>query len=181
MIQRAKHFYEFGRFRIDEGERVLLREGQPVPLAPKVFDTLALVKDCGHVLQKEELMTSCGRGTFVEERNLTNRHFTVTKGSWRRPWRALHRNHPPARKPLWRKFPKAGFSRVRRITSLPLRLSPMGSLTYPAATKYFAASASPTAYSCSNSPRAPTPPRRRRWWARPLTSEPSATKCWRRI
>ncbi len=72
MIQRARHFYDFGQFRIDEGERVLLREGQPVPLAPKVFDTLlALVKDRGHVLEKERLMKELWPDTFVEESNLT--------------------------------------------------------------------------------------------------------------
>src|SRR6266481_3371094 len=72
MIERAKHFYEFGQFRIDEGERVLLREGQPVPLAPKVFDTLlALVKDRGHILEKERLMKELWPDTFVEESNLT--------------------------------------------------------------------------------------------------------------
>src|SRR5712691_9499771 len=72
MTQRTRHFYEFGRFRIDEGERVLLREGQPVPLAPKVFDTLlALVKDRGHVLEKERLMKELWPDTFVEESNLT--------------------------------------------------------------------------------------------------------------
>src|SRR6267143_3509194 len=72
MIERAKHFYEFGQFRIDEGERVLLREGQPVPLAPKVFDTLlALVKDRGHVLEKDRLMKELWPDTFVEASNLT--------------------------------------------------------------------------------------------------------------
>src|SRR5437762_2885061 len=72
MIQRARHFYEFGQFRIDEGERVLLREGQPVPLAPKVFDTLlALVRDRGHVIEKERLMKELWPDTFVEESNLT--------------------------------------------------------------------------------------------------------------
>src|SRR6266567_6695858 len=72
MTQRTRHFYEFGRVRIDEGERVLLREGQPMPLAPKVFDTLlALVKDRGHVLEKERLMKELWPDTFVEESNLT--------------------------------------------------------------------------------------------------------------
>src|ERR1700682_3075269 len=72
MSERAKHFYEFGQFRIDEGDRVLLREGQPVPLAPKVFDTLlALVRDRGHVIEKERLMKELWPDTFVEESNLT--------------------------------------------------------------------------------------------------------------
>ena len=72
MVQRSKHFYEFGQFRVDEGERILLRNGEPVPLAPKVFDTLlTLVKDRGHVLEKERLMKELWPDTFVEESNLT--------------------------------------------------------------------------------------------------------------
>src|SRR6266550_6284467 len=72
MVQRSKHFYEFGCFRVDEGERLLLRQGEPVPLAPKVFDTLlALVRDRGHVLDKERLMKQLWPDTFVEESNLT--------------------------------------------------------------------------------------------------------------
>src|SRR5438034_8575242 len=72
MVQRSKHFYEFGQFRVDEGERLLLRQGEPVPLAPKVFDTLlALVRDRGHVIEKERLMKELWPDTFVEESNLT--------------------------------------------------------------------------------------------------------------
>ena len=33
-------FYLFGEFTVDIDQRVLLREGKPVPLTPKVFDTL---------------------------------------------------------------------------------------------------------------------------------------------
>lgn len=72
MIGRARHFYEFGQFRLDDEERLLLRDGQPVSLAPKVFDTLlALVKDRGHLLEKEALMKELWPETFVEESNLT--------------------------------------------------------------------------------------------------------------
>ena len=40
MGQQDNHSYEFGRFRLKVAERVLLREGEPVPLTPKVFDIL---------------------------------------------------------------------------------------------------------------------------------------------
>ena len=40
--------YEFGPFRVDERERVLRRDGQLVPLTPKVFDILlVLVQNSG--------------------------------------------------------------------------------------------------------------------------------------
>ena len=34
MSQAAKHLYEFGPFRMDPSEGLLLRDGQPIPLAP---------------------------------------------------------------------------------------------------------------------------------------------------
>jgi Tol biopolymer transport system component/DNA-binding winged helix-turn-helix (wHTH) protein len=64
----GKHFYEFGPFRIDLTERVLLRDGQPVQLTPKAFETLlVLVQHCGHVVEKDELMNRIWPDTFVEE------------------------------------------------------------------------------------------------------------------
>ena len=49
--------YEFGPIRLDAEQRVLFREGQPVPLAPKVVETLlALVERGGLLVTKNELM-----------------------------------------------------------------------------------------------------------------------------
>jgi DNA-binding winged helix-turn-helix (wHTH) protein len=49
--------YDFGPFRLDATERVLLCNGQHVPLQPKAFETLlALVERHGHIVEKEELM-----------------------------------------------------------------------------------------------------------------------------
>ena len=56
MAQQDNHSYEFGRFRLKPAERVLLREGEPVPLTPKVFDILVtLVEHGGHVVAKDDL------------------------------------------------------------------------------------------------------------------------------
>ena len=108
MIPRIKHFYEFGQFRIDEGERLLLRRGEPVPLAPKVFDTLlALVKNRGHVLGKETLMQELWPDTFVEESNLKIQHLAVEKGPRKRRRRALHRDSSPTRISLYGPGPGA--------------------------------------------------------------------------
>ncbi len=72
MRGQAKDSYEFGDFRIDSVERVLLRADEPVPLTPKVFDLLLLlVENNGHVIEKEKLMNEIWPGTFVEEGNLT--------------------------------------------------------------------------------------------------------------
>ena len=72
MGQQESHSYEFGRFRLKTAERVLLREGEPVPLTPKVFDILiTLVEKGGEVVGKDDLMKRVWPSTFVEEGNLT--------------------------------------------------------------------------------------------------------------
>src|SRR6185295_1126247 len=65
-------FYRFGDFTLDIDQRVLLREGKPLALTPKVFDTLLiLVENSGQIVEKEELMRRLWPNTFVEEGNLT--------------------------------------------------------------------------------------------------------------
>jgi DNA-binding winged helix-turn-helix (wHTH) protein/TolB-like protein/Tfp pilus assembly protein PilF len=72
MNQRALHYYEFGPFRLNATERLLQRGRDPVPLTPKVFDTLlVLVENSGHVLEKNELMQQLWPNSFVEESSLT--------------------------------------------------------------------------------------------------------------
>ena len=72
MSRPARHFYEFGPFRVDVANRLLLREGEPVPLTIKAFDTLlALVENSGQVLEKDELMKRVWPDAVVEENNLT--------------------------------------------------------------------------------------------------------------
>lgn len=72
MSDPARDLYEFGSFKIDAAERLLLREGQPVPLTHKVFDLLLLlVQNSGHVVEKDRLMKEIWPDAFVEEGNLT--------------------------------------------------------------------------------------------------------------
>ena len=71
MSQNSDDWYEFGHFRLDAGERRLLREGKPVPLPPKAFDLLlVLVKHHGHRMGKDELLKSVWPDMFVDEANL---------------------------------------------------------------------------------------------------------------
>jgi DNA-binding winged helix-turn-helix (wHTH) protein/tetratricopeptide (TPR) repeat protein len=73
--------YEFDSFRLIPSERQLLRDGQPVPLAPKAFDTLVLlVQNHGHALRKDDLMKRVWPETFVEESNL-NHYISVLRKS----------------------------------------------------------------------------------------------------
>jgi Tol biopolymer transport system component/DNA-binding winged helix-turn-helix (wHTH) protein len=72
MSLAINHFYRFEEFTVDGDQRVLLRNDSPLPLAPKVFDTLLiLVDNSGRIVEKEELMHQLWPDTFVEESNLT--------------------------------------------------------------------------------------------------------------
>src|SRR6266851_3427985 len=71
MVNGQKHLYEFGQFRVDSDERLLLRNGTVVPLPPRVFDTLLLlVRNSGRALDKDALMKELWPETFVEEVNV---------------------------------------------------------------------------------------------------------------
>src|SRR5262245_36572092 len=70
--QQAKHFYEFGPFRLDDSERLLMRGAEVVQLMPKAFDLLlALLENPGRLQEKEELLRRVWPDTFVEEANLS--------------------------------------------------------------------------------------------------------------
>jgi len=71
MSVQAKAIFEFGSFRLNPTERLLLREQVPVPLPPKAFDALVvLVEGRGRLLGKDELLRTVWPDSFVEESNL---------------------------------------------------------------------------------------------------------------
>ena len=74
MNEAQAHIYEFGDFRLDASKHLLLkRDGEPVPLTPKVFETLLyLLQHRGTGLAKEELMKAIWPDTIVEENNLSH-------------------------------------------------------------------------------------------------------------
>ena len=80
MSKQAKQLYEFGPFRLDATERLLLRDGDPVLITPKAFDTLlALLENSGHVVEKDELMERVWPDAFVEECTLAQNVSTLRK------------------------------------------------------------------------------------------------------
>ena len=80
MIWQENNLYEFGPFRLAAQERLLTRDGEVIPLAPKAVDLLvALVENSGHVISKEELMKRVWPDSFVEEANLSHHIFTLRK------------------------------------------------------------------------------------------------------
>src|SRR5437667_9147823 len=79
MSQAPKHF-EFGPFRLEPAEHLLMRGEESVQLPPKAFETLLLlVESSGHVLQKSALMEDLWPDSFVEESNLTQNIFLLRK------------------------------------------------------------------------------------------------------
>lgn len=71
MSAEPRHFYEFGNFRLDPREKILLCDNKPVPLTPKVFETLQVfVEHAGRLLEKDELLSRIWQDRFVEESNL---------------------------------------------------------------------------------------------------------------
>lgn len=78
MDEPEPQIYEFEDFRLDAADRVLLRNGEPLPLTPKVFDTLLyFVRHPGRVLEKDDLMSAIWPDSFVTENNLSQNISTL--------------------------------------------------------------------------------------------------------
>ena len=77
---QSPRFYDFAPFRVDRDERVLLRDGAPIPLTPKAFETLlVLVSNRGRVVERDELMKLVWPDHFVEEGNVKVTIFMLRK------------------------------------------------------------------------------------------------------
>jgi TolB-like protein/DNA-binding winged helix-turn-helix (wHTH) protein len=75
---KGKHIYEFGPYRLDPEEKVLMRDGQALPIPPKDLDTLlVLIERAGHIVEKDELLEKVWPGVFIEENNLARRIFNL--------------------------------------------------------------------------------------------------------
>lgn len=78
--------YEFGAFLLDEKERLLTRNGEAVPLTPKVFDILLLlVQNSRFLVSKDSLLSKIWPDAFVEEANLNVNVATLRKALGERP------------------------------------------------------------------------------------------------
>jgi len=105
---QTNKIYEFGKFRLDAGERLLFDGTDAIALAPKVFDTLLLlVENSGHALGKEEMMERIWADSFVEENNLAQNVSILRKRS--ASGRAARNTSKP--------FPNAATVSSRRLKS----------------------------------------------------------------
>src|SRR3954447_25886418 len=78
--EKERVLYELDAFRVDPVRRVLLRDGEPVPITPKAFSILlALLERPGEVVEKTELLEKVWPGVFVTEANLTQNVFSLRK------------------------------------------------------------------------------------------------------
>ena len=65
--------YEFGPFRLSVVDRQLFQGDAPIPLTPKVFETLVvLVEEAGRLVQKDEFLSRIWPDTVVEEVGLAH-------------------------------------------------------------------------------------------------------------
>jgi len=77
---RGTFRYSFGPFEVDPKEKSLFHAGQIVHLPPKAFDVLEiLVKNAGHLVEKEDLLQAVWEGSFVEEGNLNNAIYVLRR------------------------------------------------------------------------------------------------------
>ena len=74
------HLYEFGPFRLDLSERQLFRDGKPLSMTPKAFETLVmLVRKSGRIVEKDDLLAEVWKDTFVEEANISRHIWMLRK------------------------------------------------------------------------------------------------------
>src|SRR4028118_2370230 len=75
-----KRHYQFDQFRVDPIRRLLLRDGEVVPVTPKMFSILlVLLERRGEVVEKKELLEQVWPDTVVTEANLTQNVSTLRK------------------------------------------------------------------------------------------------------
>ena len=77
---------EFGTVTLIPDERLVLKDGLPLPFTPKAFDLLVeLASNPGRLLTKEQLMQAVWPDTIVEESNLTYHVFAIRKALGENP------------------------------------------------------------------------------------------------
>ncbi len=79
-MKRDGNLFQFGPFCLDADERVLLRDERLVPLPAKALSTLlVLVRQQGHVVEKEVLMKEVWPDEYVEDGNLAQHIFMLRR------------------------------------------------------------------------------------------------------
>jgi DNA-binding winged helix-turn-helix (wHTH) protein/TolB-like protein len=157
---KIKDVYEFGIFRFDSANRLLLRDGAPVALTPKAFDLLlVLVQNGSQLTTKEELMRRVWPKNIVEEANVT-----VNISALRRIL-----GETADGRPYIETVPKKGYRFVAPVVEVPEVPKEMATATSNEPRGVLCPPPSPAADSDVVSPNAPInsqPPARENVWRR---------------
>ncbi len=79
-MDKQNRYFDFGPFRVDPDQRLLMRGQETIPVTPKAFETLlVLLRNSGRVVLKEDLMQTLWPDTFVEESNLSQHILQLRK------------------------------------------------------------------------------------------------------
>jgi TolB-like protein/DNA-binding winged helix-turn-helix (wHTH) protein/Tfp pilus assembly protein PilF len=71
MAKQINHFYEFGSVRLDATNRLLYKDGEQLPVQPRVIETLlVLVKNAHAIVDKETILAAVWPDVVVEEGGL---------------------------------------------------------------------------------------------------------------
>ena len=109
--------YRFGEFSLEAGERQLLRNGRPIVLRPKVFETLHfLVVRHGHLVSKDDLLAGVWADTNVSEAVLTHCITEVRK--------ALEDD--PRKPHVLKTIPRVGYKFIADVESLEVKADERG-------------------------------------------------------
>src|SRR5262249_32562483 len=80
MSENRNAVYEFGPFRLDPSQELLLEGTRKVPLTPKAYQTLlVMVENHGRIVTKDELLQKVWPDAYVEEATLAQNVFTLRK------------------------------------------------------------------------------------------------------
>src|SRR5579863_7081513 len=110
MPKESKESLEFDAYRIDPEQRLLISGDSPIPLAPKVFDTLlVLVESGGCIVEKGELLKRVWPDTFVEEGSVA-RNISILR-------KALGENPDDQR--YIQTIPKRGYRLIPPVRTVP--------------------------------------------------------------
>ncbi len=109
--KQTQEFYEFSQFRLDVEKRRLSCGEEIIPLTPKEFEVLfLLVENAGQVVEKNQLLETVWKDTFVEEGTLTRNI------SWLRKKLAAHDADD---RQIIETLPKLGYRFLPEITKSP--------------------------------------------------------------
>jgi len=85
-MQRTNPVYGFGPFRLEVGERRLVRAGSPIPLTGKAFETLRVLVDRhGTLVSKSDLMNAVWPENTVGNNNVDRNSSALRKALGENP------------------------------------------------------------------------------------------------